>query len=122
VKGGGRTAHRGFSSTSGVHITMSRFSNMTYYEVNQTVDIGAGLTWDDVYKFLQPYCVSVVGGRVWKTNQFGLAIDTVEGYEIVLPNGAIQSVTADTNEDLFFALRVSPSTFSDLLFFSSYVT
>ncbi|KAF8884013.1 FAD-binding domain-containing protein [Infundibulicybe gibba] len=120
VKGGGRTAHLGFSSTPGVHITMCRFNKLSYDASHRTVSIGSGLPWDDVYKFLQPYNVSVAGGRVsgvgvagfllggglsWKTNQVGLAIDTIEAYELVLPDGTIKHVTAHTDEDLFFALK-----------------
>jgi hypothetical protein len=44
-------------------------------------------------------------GYSWKTNQFGLAIDIIESYELVLPDGTIQSVTPH-DEDLWFALRV----------------
>lgn len=45
-------------------------------------------------------------GYSWKTNQYGLTLDTIEGYELVLPNGTVTSVTA-ANKDLFFALKVS---------------
>lgn len=40
------------------------------------------------------------------SNQYGLTIDNIESYELVLPNGTIQTVTSQ-NEDLWFALRVS---------------
>lgn len=43
---------------------MSRFSEVIYDAEAQTVDIGAGLIWDDVYAALEPFNVSVVGGRV----------------------------------------------------------
>jgi FAD/FMN-containing dehydrogenase len=76
---------------------MRRFSKVIYHENNQTVDVGSGLIWDDVYRALEPYNVNVVGGRVsgvgvagftlgggysWKSNQFGLAIDNVLEYEV----------------------------------------
>jgi len=54
----------GFSSTTGVHISMYRFSQVVYNAASQTADIGAGLIWDDVYVALQPHGVNVVGGRV----------------------------------------------------------
>ena len=97
VKGGGHSSNPEFSSTTGIHIVMRRFNKVIYYENNQTVDIGSGLIWDNVYSALQPYNVNVVGGRVsgvgvagfilgggysWKTNQFGLAIDNMLGYEV----------------------------------------
>ena len=46
-----------------------------------------------------------VTGYSWKTNQYGLTIDTVTAYELVLPDGQIKVVT-EKDEDLWFALRV----------------
>ena len=40
------------------------------------------------------------------SNQYGLGIDNMAGYELILPNGTITNVTS-SNEDLWFALRVS---------------
>ncbi|KAJ7727587.1 FAD-binding domain-containing protein [Mycena metata] len=120
VKGGGHTANPGFSSTTGVHISMTRFSSVAYDAASATVTIGTGLVWDDVYEALAPYGVNVVGGRVtgvgvagftlgggysYKTNQFGLTVDTITAFELVKPNGSIVSVTAASEPDLFFGLK-----------------
>ena len=64
VKGGGHASNPGFSSTEGVQIAMYRFSGVEYNQDAQTADVGSGLIWDDVYSALEPYSVSVVGGRV----------------------------------------------------------
>lgn len=48
VKGGGHSANPGFSSTPGVHISMTRFSGVTYDAASGTATIGTGLVWDDV--------------------------------------------------------------------------
>ncbi|KAH7886192.1 hypothetical protein F5I97DRAFT_1229441 [Phlebopus sp. FC_14] len=119
VKGGGHTLNPNFSSTPGVQIAMYRFTNVTYDSVAQTATIGAGMIWDDVYSALEPYGVNVVGARVsgvgvagltlgggysWHTNQYGLTVDTVEAFQLVLPNGTVTDVTA-SEEDLFFALK-----------------
>ena len=40
------------------------------------------------------------------SNQYGLSIDNMAAYELVLPNGTITNVT-QSNDDLWFALRVS---------------
>ncbi|KAI0058448.1 FAD-binding domain-containing protein [Artomyces pyxidatus] len=119
VKGGGHTTNPGFSSTAGVEIAMTRFSQISVDAAAQTVSVGAGLTWDQVYAALDPMGVNVVGGRVpgvgvagvtlgggysWKSNQHGLAIDNIEAYELVLPNGTFFTVT-ETQEDLWFGLR-----------------
>ncbi|KIP04819.1 hypothetical protein PHLGIDRAFT_75249 [Phlebiopsis gigantea 11061_1 CR5-6] len=119
VKGGGHTTNPGFSSTPGVQIAMYRFSEVNYDSATQTADIGSGLIWDDVYASLEPLGVNVVGGRVtgvgvagfslgggysWLTNQYGLTIDNIVGYELVLPNGTVTTVDKSV-PDLFFALK-----------------
>ncbi|TFY74250.1 hypothetical protein EWM64_g9763 [Hericium alpestre] len=119
IKGGGHATNPGFSSSTGVEIAMTRFSNVTYDASSQTADIGAGLVWDDVYAALEPHGVNVIGGRVsgvgvagftlgggysYKTNQYGLAVDNVVAYELVLPNGTVTTVTSD-DEDLFWGLK-----------------
>lgn len=97
IKGGGHSTNPGFSSTTGILIAMKRFQQVIYHANNQTVDIGAGLTWDDVYKVLDPLGVTAVGGRVsgvgvagfilgggysWKSNQYGLSVDSMVEYEV----------------------------------------
>ena len=44
-------------------------------------------------------------GYSYKTNQHGLAIDTIVGYNLVLPNGTVACVTQSTHPDLFFGLK-----------------
>ncbi|KAJ7057517.1 FAD dependent oxidoreductase [Mycena amicta] len=120
VKGGGHAANPGFSSTPGVHISMTRFSDVVYDSASGTVRVGAGLIWDDVYAALEPLGVNVVGGRVsgvgvagftlgggysWKTNQYGLTVDTVTAFELVKPTGEVVSVTEAEDSELFFALK-----------------
>jgi hypothetical protein len=46
-----------------------------------------------------------VKGYSWKTSQFGLAIDNIDSYELVLPDGKIKSITPQ-DADLWFGLRV----------------
>ncbi|KAI6012493.1 hypothetical protein F5J12DRAFT_971150 [Pisolithus orientalis] len=119
VKGGGHTTNPGFSSTTGVQIALSRFSDVVYDPESQTATIGAGLTWDTVYAALDPLGVNVVGARgpgvgvaglslgggySYLTNQYGLTVDTVQAYELVMPNGTVKNVTAQ-DQDLFFGLR-----------------
>jgi FAD/FMN-containing dehydrogenase len=99
VKGGGHIMNPKFSSTRGIHIAMRRFHKITYHEKSQTVDIGAGLLWDDVYRALEPYnvivadgksrCIGVAGvilggGYGWKTSQYGLSMNNVFEYEVRL--------------------------------------
>jgi len=64
----------GFSSTSGVQIAMSRFSQIEYDSTTQTVGVGAGLIWDDIYTALEPYGVTVVGARTTGIGVAGFAL------------------------------------------------
>ncbi len=74
VKGGGHATNPGFSDTPGVQIAMYRFSQVEYDAVAQTVAIGTGLIWDDVYAALDPLGVNVVGGRVAGVGVAGFAL------------------------------------------------
>ncbi|KAL5523069.1 hypothetical protein ACEPAF_1336 [Sanghuangporus sanghuang] len=120
VKGGGHAFNVGHSSTSGVQISMAKFSDVEIDAEKGTVTIGTGLTWDQVYSQLEPLGVMVVGGRVigvgvaglslgggysWKTDQFGLTIDTIVSHNVVLPSGQQVHASNATNPDLFFGLR-----------------
>ncbi|KAF9034077.1 hypothetical protein BJ165DRAFT_1417460 [Panaeolus papilionaceus] len=126
VKGGGHATNPGFSSTNGVHIYMTRFSQVTYQVLTETAEIGMGLIWDDVYAALEPFNRTVLGGRVsgigvagfslgggysWKTNQYGLAIDTIEAFRLVKPDGSISTVTHASQPELFFALKGTQNNF-----------
>ena len=44
------------------------------------------------------------GGYGYRTNQVGLTIDTIQSYDLVLPNGTITTVTS-ANDDLFWIMR-----------------
>ena len=68
--------------------------------VGLTLGGGKCLRWSDGSES------QMVAGYSFKSNQFGLAIDNVAGYELVLPNGTIKHVT-QKDKDLWFGLRVS---------------
>ncbi|TFK57343.1 FAD-binding domain-containing protein [Heliocybe sulcata] len=120
VKGGGHASNPTFSSTTGVQISMTRFSGISYNSGAHTVDVGTGLIWDDVYDVLIPQGVNVVGGRVsgigvagftlgggysFLGNQYGFTVDTVTGFELVTPTGAVLEVTELSHPDLMYALK-----------------
>ncbi len=43
---------------------MARFRDIVLNEEEETVEFGAGLTWTDVYSYLVPKGLNVVGGRM----------------------------------------------------------
>jgi FAD binding domain/Berberine and berberine like len=85
------------------------------------IKLGAGIQAFEVYEFANANNVSAVGGE-GKTvgvaggyvlggghsplgSVHGLAADQVLALEVVLPDGTFTTVTAETNPDLFWALR-----------------
>ncbi|KAI0260030.1 FAD-binding domain-containing protein [Gloeopeniophorella convolvens] len=119
VKSGGHASNPGFSSTTGIQISMARFRNITINSNAGTVEVGPGLTWDELYTALDSTGIIVIGGRnpgvgvaglllgagySYKSSQFGLGIDNIVAIEVVLPNGTLTTVTSE-DEDLWFALR-----------------
>jgi len=74
----------GFSSTPGVQISMSRFNDTKVDPENETVEIGPGLTWDQVYETLSPTGVNVVGGRVAGVGVAGLILGGGESHRQIM--------------------------------------
>lgn len=103
---------------------MSFFNNISWKDEN-TLRIGAGCVFDDVYDKLHDKNRNIVGGynhqkigvAGWllgggyslKTNRFGLGIDNIVGFHVVLPDGRNFEVSKDSHPDLFKALRVRPT-------------
>ena len=63
VKSGGHAYAAGHSSTLGVMISMKNFDNITVND-DDTITLGVGLTWDQVYAQITPQGITVAGGRV----------------------------------------------------------
>jgi len=55
-------------------------------------------------------------GYSYKTNQYGLCLDTIVGYTLVLPNGTVTDVTQSTHPDLFWGLKGGFNNFVGPLF------
>jgi hypothetical protein len=53
---------------------MSRFNKTNINSESGTVDVGAGLLWDDVYALLGPSGVTVIGARVPGIGVAGLTL------------------------------------------------
>lgn len=44
-------------------------------------------------------------GYSWKSNQYGLTVDSITAYELVKPDGKVVKVT-EADSELFFGLKV----------------
>ena len=65
---------------NGVLIDMSMFNGVAYDIENNVATVGAGQTWGDVYNQLDPYNVTVVGGRVLDVGVGGLILGSKTFY------------------------------------------
>ena len=68
---------------------------------------GGGLPLEWRLNSLLMLLISIYSGFSWKTNQYGLTIDTVVAFELVKPDGTVSTVTEDSDSELFFGLKVS---------------
>lgn len=100
---------------------MHQFNKAIVSADKQSIDIGGGLSWAQVYDQLKNTGYNTVGGRVagpgiggfvtggggfsWKTNQAGLTGDNLISIDLVLPNGTLATASATQNSDLWWAVR-----------------
>lgn len=122
VKSGGHAAFAGASNIgNGLTIDLVNLNQISVSADKKETSMGTGLVWFDVYSFLEPQGLTVIGGRVsaigvggltlggglsFFTSRYGWACDNVNKYEIVLADGSIRHVTYNSQySDLFWALR-----------------
>ncbi|KAG8159634.1 hypothetical protein KVR01_010271 [Diaporthe batatas] len=136
VRSGGHSPNPGFSSIQdGILIDLSRLDGITVSDDRATVSVGPGQRWGDVYTALDPYQVSVIGGRMPNIGvggvilgggyhhfsaKYGLAADNVKSFEIVLADGTIATADATKNSDLFWALKGAGPNFGIVTNFELY--
>ncbi|KAJ5741338.1 hypothetical protein N7533_010747 [Penicillium manginii] len=85
-----------------------------------TVEVGPGLTWYDVYSALEPHGRVAIGGRLktigvpglsliggfhYFNSKYGYAMDNVVSYDVVLGNGTQITAKKSSHKDLFWALK-----------------
>ncbi|KAJ5359803.1 hypothetical protein N7517_008994 [Penicillium concentricum] len=122
IRSGGHNINPGFSSIgrNGVLITLEKLNTISISADRGTVTVGPGNRWQSVYKYLQSYNVTVLGGREAVVgvggyilggglstfyNTHGLAIDSVTRFQVVLPNGNIVNATSTEHADLYKGLK-----------------
>ncbi|CAA7271051.1 unnamed protein product [Cyclocybe aegerita] len=119
VKSGGHATNQGFSSTTGVLISMASFTSVVYDQDAGTASFGTGRSWDEIYTILEQYNVTVAGGRVpgvgvglilgggfsWIADQYGLGVDNVVSFDLVMPNGTFVTVSDTSYPEVLFGLK-----------------
>ena len=76
VRGGGHMPHAGAANinSTGVLLSTASLSQVEVSDDRKTVDVGPGNRWVDVYKGLEPYGLTVVGGRLGVVGVPGLLL------------------------------------------------
>jgi FAD/FMN-containing dehydrogenase len=119
VRSGGHNALGFGNSDGGAVIDLRRLDSVELLD-DGIVRIGAGATWGPTAARLAEHGLAItsgdtvsvgVGGLVqaggigWMVRKHGLTIDSVVGAEVVTAAGEVVRADADTNPDLFWALR-----------------
>ncbi|KAI0445278.1 hypothetical protein F4803DRAFT_509159 [Xylaria telfairii] len=75
VRSGGHSPHPDTANINdGVLIDLSMINELDYDAKAETVTIGAGLRWQEVYPYLDQFNVTVVGGRMPAVGVGGLIL------------------------------------------------
>ncbi|TGO65532.1 hypothetical protein BCON_0002g01180 [Botryotinia convoluta] len=120
---------------NGILISTTNLDALTVSSDNSIASIGPGLRGGAVYEALDPYGVSVIGGRIPQVGvgglilggglshfsaQHGLAADNIKNFEVVLASGEIVNANAKKNSDLFWALKRGGPNFGIVTRFDMY--
>lgn len=127
LRGGGHMWFTGSNNIqNGVTIDLRGLDDISLNVGRDTVDVGAGATWDQVYEFLEPYGLGVAGGRAAGVGVGGLTLgggisyfgprqgwtsNQVTSFEVVLANGSVVTASERENKDLWTGLRGGMSNF-----------
>ncbi|KAJ3952742.1 hypothetical protein N0V92_010804 [Colletotrichum tropicale] len=114
--------------SSGVLLSTANLTTLAVSDDKATISVGAGHRWRDVYSYLQPFGLAVVGGRIggvgvsglllgggisFYSNQYGFAADNVVRYQAVLASGLVVEATAtNAYSDLYWALKGGGNSFA----------
>ncbi|KAL7952723.1 hypothetical protein V8C34DRAFT_298716 [Trichoderma compactum] len=137
IRGGGKNLNPGFASVdgSGVLVSLANITTLSLSADGSSLSVGAGLRWDAVYDYVVPKGLVVVGSRYTQvgvpgfllgggisfyTNQYGLAIDNIKSFTVVLASGKVVKASATENSDLYKALRGGNSNFGIVVTFELY--
>ncbi|KAF9878171.1 FAD binding domain-containing protein [Colletotrichum karsti] len=121
IKGGGHMTNPDASnSRGGITVDLHRMNHVEIAEDRSRADLGPGHVLRNAYRALEVYNLTMVGGRTADVGlpgftiggglsnlspQYGLALDNVYEYQLVLPNATIVNVSETAHPDLYFALR-----------------
>ena len=108
------------STNEGVLVVLTRMKGMTISPDHSMASLGPGLSWLEVYNWIEPFGRVVLGGRYAPVGisgyllgggisffggQYGWAANNVINYEIVTSDSQVLDANATSHQDLFWALK-----------------
>ncbi|KAI1366415.1 FAD-binding domain-containing protein [Xylaria arbuscula] len=128
IRSGGHKQNPGYGSIgeSGVLLSLVNVNTLSLSKDKTSIKVGSGNRWQSVYDYLVPQGLVAIGGRVgivgvggfmlggglsYHSNQYGLAMDNVKSFEVVLASGRIVKASSSQNPDLYKALRGGAANF-----------
>ncbi|KAK5113388.1 hypothetical protein LTR62_003488 [Meristemomyces frigidus] len=127
VRSGGHTPWAGAANiANGITIDMQNFKQVAVASDRQTVQIGTGNRWVNVYSVLDAMNLATSGGRVgivgvgglttgggisFFSPRYGFVCDNVVNFQVVIASGQLVDANATSNPDLWRALRGGSNNF-----------
>jgi FAD/FMN-containing dehydrogenase len=120
VRGGGHSAPGYGTNDLGVVIDLSAMKGIRVDPAAETVRAGGGVLWRELDRETQVFGLATTGGTVsntgiggltlggglgWLMGKHGLTVDNLLAADVVTADGEFHSVDAETEPDLFWALR-----------------
>ncbi|KAF2852610.1 FAD-binding domain-containing protein [Plenodomus tracheiphilus IPT5] len=117
-------------NSTGVQLSSTNLNTLSLSEDKQTMSIGPGPRWGDVFEYLDDTNLTVVGGRMAPVGVPGLLLGggisyfsdsrglassegKIKAYECVLADGTIATVSRDSeHSDLYWALQGGGNSFA----------
>lgn len=107
-------------------VSLSSINQNVVDAESETIDVGPGSRWVDVYNALDEYGLYTIGGRMktigvpgltliggfhYFINKYGFTMDNVVSYDVVLGNGTQVVANKTDNFELFWALKGGANNF-----------
>lgn len=120
IRGGGHSPVPTWANIEGgVLLSLSEMTELCYEAETETIRIGAGVRWGQVYEYLNSFNRVIVsarapypgfglltgGGLSHLSNQHGFVGENIVEYEVVLANATKVVATSSFNSELFWALK-----------------
>jgi FAD/FMN-containing dehydrogenase len=120
VRGGGHSIAGNGTCDGGIVLDCSRMKSVRVDAANRTARAEPGVLWEEFDHETQAFGLATTGGTVgdtgiagltlgggfgWLCGKYGLTVDNVLSVDIVLASGELVTASANTNADLFWAVR-----------------